>query len=228
MCYSHQNQTTLLAGSRLDPFYADTATLISVSPYFTNMAKFNDESTQHHPDLSSPYTKKHEPNPLAGPFSFPEFDEFAMAMFTKWLRDEHCLRGPHDFHSLNHYLNIYALARRFGIESLQNQVMDQVKRYYHQESMTAPPFRLEYIYANTSGPNKMKEFLVASAAYRVLSKGLPESDSVGYTFKQTEPVTDSLRGVLRGGGDVAPDFVDVLILLARDEMDDPRKGDDCK
>ena len=223
-----QNTTVLLAGTKLEPFYADTAILKTISPYFTNLAHFNDESSQHHPDLSSPYSKKADANPLAGPFSFPEFDEFAVALFTKWLHDEKCLHGPHDFHSLNHYLCLYALGRRFGIESLQNQVMDAVRHYYSQEQMTAPPFRLDYIYANTSGPNKMKDFLVATAAYRVLSKGLPESDSVGYTFKQTEPVSDSLKGVLRGGGDVAPDFVDKLILLARNDMEDPRKGDDCK
>lgn len=201
---------------------------MSVSPYFSNLATFNDDSSQHHPDLSSPYSRKSDPNPLTGPFSFPEFDEFAMALFTRWLHDEHCVHGPHDFHSLNHYLCLYALARRFGIESLQNQVMDTVRHYYHQEQMTAPPFRLDYIYANTSGPNKMKEFLVATAAYRVLAKGLPESYNVGYTFKQTEPISDSLEGVLRGGGDVAPDFVDQLILLARDDMEDPRTGDDCR
>ena len=172
--------------------------------------------------------KKRETNPLAGPFSFPEFDEYAVALLTRWLHDPNNLPGPHDFHSLNHYLCLYALAQRFGIERLKNQVMDLVRHYYHAERMTAPPFRLEYIYSSTSSPNPMREFLVTTAAYRVLSKGLPESENVGYTFKQTEPVSDSLHSVLRGGGDVAPDFVDKLVFLTKHDMDDPRKGNDCQ
>lgn len=31
------------------------------------------------------------------------------------------LHGPHDFHSLGHYLNLYAIANKLEIEGLQNQ-----------------------------------------------------------------------------------------------------------
>lgn len=31
------------------------------------------------------------------------------------------LHGPHDFHSLHHYLNLYMIARKLEIEGLQNQ-----------------------------------------------------------------------------------------------------------
>ncbi|KAL9048982.1 MAG: hypothetical protein Q9162_007457 [Coniocarpon cinnabarinum] len=201
---------------------------MSKSPYFTNLAAFNEESADHHPELTNPYAKKPNPNPISGPFAFPEFDEFAVALFTRWLEDETSVHGPHDFHSLNHYLCLYALAQRFAIEKLQNQVMDSVRHYYHKEQMTAPPFRLGYIYAHTSGQNKMKQFLVTTAAYRVLSKGLDESENVGYDFPKTEPVTDSLRGALSGGGELAPDFVVKLVALAKNEMEDPRKGQDCQ
>ena len=69
--------------------------------------------------------------------------------------------------------------------------MDQVRGYYQEESMTAPAFRLQYIYANTDTPNHMRDFLVSTAAYRALH----DNESNG--------LTDSIKGVLRGGGDVA-------------------------
>lgn len=143
-----------------------------------------------------------------------------MALFTLWLHDEHALHGPHDFHGLNYYLCLYVLARKFEIEQLQNQVMDFVRHYYHVESMTAPPFRLEYVYANTSGRNKMREFLVATAAYRVLSKGHTEPEDTG-------ALNEEMENLLRGGGDFAVDFTKKLVEEAKDDMEDPRKGDDC-
>ena len=66
---------------------------------------------------------------------------------------------------------------------------------------------------------------MATAAYRALSKGFDESDSVGYTFAKTEPVSDSLREVLRGGGDVAVDFAETVVGIVKADMEDPRHGD---
>jgi hypothetical protein len=44
-----------------------------------------------------------------------------MALFKQWLEHDHQLAGPHDFHSLQHYLSLYVLARKFEIEHLENQ-----------------------------------------------------------------------------------------------------------
>jgi hypothetical protein len=44
-----------------------------------------------------------------------------MALFKHWLEHDHKLAGPHDFHSLQHYLSLYVLARKFEIEDLENQ-----------------------------------------------------------------------------------------------------------
>ena len=146
-----------------------------------------------------------------------------------WLHNEHRLHGPNDFHSLQHYLSLYVLARKFEIESLENQVVDFVRHYYRVEAMTAPPFRLEYVYSNTSGPNKMREFLVATAAFRVVSRGYAADDNnlTGDAFL-TSGINDSLKDVLRGGGDLAIDFIVKLVDLVHRDMEDPRGGDDCR
>ena len=55
--------------------------------------------------------------------SFDDLDEFSMALFMHWLESDGKLYGPHDFHSLAHYLSLYVLAKKFQIEGLENQGM---------------------------------------------------------------------------------------------------------
>ena len=189
------------------------------------MASFNDHASHPPVDFG---THRHIPsNPLAGPFSYPELDEFAAALCTRWLNNDHSLHGPHDFHTLNHYLGLYVLARKFEIEQLQNTTMDLVRHYYHSQSMTAPPFRVEYVYANTSGSNYMRDFLVATAAYRALSKGHGDDDS-SMDPSNPDALSEGLKDALRGGGDLPVDFCEELVERSKDEMEDPRKGDNCK
>lgn len=210
-------------GTGLRIFHVPTNLLTAKSPYFVNLAKLNDGTSHPVVDLGV----HHHPvsNPLAGPLSYPELDEFAMALFTRWLHNENALHGPHDFQSLHHYLSLYILARKFEVEQLQNQVMDLVRHYYRAESMTAPAFRLSYIYANTSGPNMMRTFLVATAAYRVLSKGHDKSSDVDEALKEGT-VSDGMKDALRGGGDLAVDFVLKLVEISKNDMEDPRRGKD--
>lgn len=53
--------------------------------------------------------------------TFEEFDEFGTGLFQHWMMSHGKLHGPHDFHSLNHYLNLFVIARKLEIEGLQNQ-----------------------------------------------------------------------------------------------------------
>jgi hypothetical protein len=139
-------------------------------------------------------------------------NEFACALFVRWLYGA-ALPGPSGFHSMQHYLALYVLALQFRIEKLQNQILDRIRAYYRSANMTAPPFRLEYIYSATEGPNKMKEFLVATAAYRVGCEG---------------GLSDIMKGVVVKGGDLAVNFVDALLkLLKEDAEGDVRIGPDC-
>ena len=135
------------------------------------------------------------------------------------------LTGPHDFHSLQHYLCLYVLAARFEAESLKNRVIDLVRAYYRGQNMTAPAFRIEYVYASVDAKHglKMRKFLVGTAAYRAIV----EAASAPKTWVLSEP----MRKMVAGGGDLAMDFAEAAVRLSSGEegpVDVRRVGeDDC-
>ena len=61
----------------------------------------------------------------------------------------------------------------------------------------------------------MRRFLTASAAYRVLCE--PARGGL----------SDAMVPVVARGGDLAVDFVNAMAELHWNEMEDPRKGEDC-
>jgi BTB/POZ domain len=190
---------TLLAGQTGKPFVVHTDLLTSRSPYFQALlgdsnANANNKIVQRQQTIA-----------------YPDLDEFAFALFVRWLYGA-LLTGPTDFHSMHHYIGLYILAHRFRIERLQNSVIDLVRFYYRSANMTAPPYRLDYIYEQTSAPNNMRTFLVSTAAYRVLCEGT---------------VSEAMKSVVRKGGDLAIDFAELLVKLHADGLTDARRGSDC-
>ncbi|EKG10246.1 BTB/POZ-like protein [Macrophomina phaseolina MS6] len=169
---------------------------MSRSPYFSELL------TMQSPDA-----------PTSAILAFPDLDEFAFALFVRWLYGGE-LRGPTDFHSMQHYLCLYVLATRFRVERLKNDVMDQIRAYYRKSNMTAPAYRLEYVFENTSGPNHLRRFLVSTAAYRYLCEREPR-------------LSDSMRGVVAKGGELTVDFAEALAALHQNELMDVRRGPDC-
>ncbi|CZT17481.1 uncharacterized protein RCC_03315 [Ramularia collo-cygni] len=140
------------------------------------------------------------------------------ALFKRWTDNHDSLGGPTDFHTFQHYLDLYVLAKKSNIEELQNKVMDLIRNYYRAERMTAPAFRLEYIYTATHEPNAMKLFLLQSAAYRILCE---QPDDSGHL------ISDSIRGTLSKNNEMAVDFAEAVIELSRNGLADPRHGSDC-
>jgi hypothetical protein len=90
-------------GKNKKPFHVHTSALVDKSPYFKRTLE------------SDPSKATVEQT------SFENIDEFAMALFLHWLQAQGRLQGPHDFHSLAHYLSLYVLAKEFEIEGLENQ-----------------------------------------------------------------------------------------------------------
>lgn len=143
--------------------------------------------------------------------SFPDLDEFAFALFVRWLYGA-MLNGPSSYHSMQQYLALYILALRFKIERLQNEVMDMVRMYYRTENMTAPPYRLEYLYANTDRACMMRKFLVGTAAYRAICEGT---------------MSQSIKEIVSGGGEVSVDMAMAIIDCHKNGLVDYRRGLDC-
>lgn len=174
-------------------FYAHTDLLKSRSAYF------RDVYSQEPPSSSSP------------PLKYPELDEFAMALFVRWLYGAR-LNGPSDYHSMQHYLAFYVLALKFRIECLCNEIMDLVRTYYRTANMTAPAYRLEYIYAETQGSNEMRRFMTYTAAYRALCEGA---------------VSGSIKEALAKFPQLSADFATALIECHKSQLADCRRGQDC-
>lgn len=201
-------KTEIRAGLSQKAFFVSTELLVNKSEYFAVKASSESQKLETTTTTNSGSTTE----ALVGLFSFRELDEFAVALFVRWLYGG-ALAGPRDFHSMNHYLCLHVLATSFEIEELKNTVMDLVRQYYHGENMTAPAFRLEYVYANTKGPCLMRNFLVSTAAYRALA--------------EPTGISDSMSSVLKQGGNVAIDFANALVTLEKNERIDVRKGDPC-
>ncbi|PSK60685.1 hypothetical protein B9Z65_835 [Elsinoe australis] len=141
----------------------------------------------------------HDTSPGPNRLTFEDLDEYGFALFQ-------------------HYLSLYVLALKFGIESLQNDAMDLCRAYYRRQSMTAPAYRIEYIYTYTSEPNHMRNFLTTTAAYRCLCE--PPSGPGDY-------MSDSLKSLLAKQSDFGVDFAEALIKLSKNGLVDVRKGSDC-
>jgi len=188
--------TQVRAGQTNKSFNVHTELLTSRSLYFAELFQ---------------RTAPEEPSPLE--LTFPDVDEFAFALFVRWLYGAF-LAGPSNFNGMQHYLCLYVLASRFNIERLKNEVMDVVRAYYRTANMTAPAYRLDYIYDNTDGPCQMRRFLVTTAAYRVLCERDPK-------------MSESMKGVVAKGGDRAVDFAEALVRLHSDGLVDVRRSVDC-
>lgn len=102
--------------------------------------------------------------------------------------------------------------------------------------MTAPAYRLEYIYTYTHSPNKMRSFLLSTAAFRALedSHAGDHLHRAGSTLQKTynNPsnggfVSDSVKAALARNPEMAIDFVEAVVRLHRCGEHDARKGIDC-
>lgn len=98
--------------------------------------------------------------------------------------------------------------------------------------MTAPAYRLEYVYTYTHGPNHMRHFLVSTAAFRCLEE-TPHPDlavanpMLHKTFYAPgSHVSDSIKAVLMKNSEMAIDFIEELVRLRRNGELDARHGAD--
>lgn len=93
-------RSTFFAGASRKPFVAHNHLLVEKVPYFRKL-------------LSS------KSAPTRDQLTFDDFDEYAAALFIRWLYVG-VLHGPTEFHSMHNYLCLYVLAFTWDIEALCN------------------------------------------------------------------------------------------------------------
>ncbi|KAF1813620.1 hypothetical protein P152DRAFT_480867 [Eremomyces bilateralis CBS 781.70] len=145
-------------------------------------------------------------------FDFPDFEEQSFKLFVQRLRKGgKSLHRPTDFYGLQDYLGLYVIGDQFNYEALKNEAMDFVRAYYRDKNMAAPPYRLEYIYEATKTPNKMREFLVHTAAYKMLC--------------EKEVPAPGMCEVVGKGGELAVDLLKAVLNFHHNGMTDARRND---
>ncbi|KAK4556678.1 hypothetical protein LTR86_006249 [Recurvomyces mirabilis] len=201
-------QTTLYAGKSHKATVLPTHALMTASPYFQKL-------------LSE------TPEPLPEQTTFEDADEASMALFGHYVTGKK-LGGPTDFHSCGHYLGLYVLGQKFGCEGLENDVMDHTRTYYHTSTMTASPFRCQYIYTYTPGPNLMRKFLISTAAWRALYDHTSKPEHNDETTNTDTPgLSTAMMEVLAKDPIMSADFMHALIEFGRQVAGDPREGGRC-
>ncbi|KAB8342947.1 hypothetical protein FH972_022543 [Carpinus fangiana] len=199
------------AGYLNKSFALPTKLLMTASPFFRSGAPVADSTSgKAHPfAFDQPFLLKSPP--------FPDIDKFTFPLLQEWLHGKD-LPGPNNWRSMTNYLSLYVLAMQFQIEPLKNKTMDLIRAYYRREDMSAPGWRLDYIYANTDGPNLMRAFLVYTAVARAIRQ-----TSSG----QATGISNSIQKCLKAGGDLAADYAAALVTLAVQPGMDVRIGNSC-
>ncbi|KAF2812152.1 uncharacterized protein BDZ99DRAFT_568892 [Mytilinidion resinicola] len=165
----------------------------------------------------------------------PEDDTFALRMFNAYQDPAFAsqranpsarLAAPDSFHALTHHLSLYILALRHDEPQLAAAAYAQIVDYYARTGHSASPFRLEYVYDHTEGPNKLRAYLAESAAARLVSCGgksgnASRSSFVGMGGVQVVvgpevAVSKSMRDVVAKGGDLAVDLFAAVVKLSVD------------
>ena len=112
--------------------------------------------------------------------------------------------------------------------------MDLVRHYYASQNMTAPAYRLEYIYNFTHGPNYMRRFLTSTAAFRALEEAPRQEITAANPmlhktfYAPGSYISQSIQHALGRNSDLAVDFAEALVRLQRSGEHDVRHGQACE
>ena len=99
--------------------------------------------------------------------------------------------------------------------------------------MTAPAYRLEYVYHYTQGDNMLRRFMVDTAAFRALEEA-PRQEITATNpmlhktfYAPGSHVSESIKGVIAKNPEIAADMVEALVKLHRNGDKDARHGLAC-
>ena len=128
------------------------------SPFFR--ARFYNKS--NHPDSVSSKT-----------YGLPETDDLPFELFVGWLYSK-ALRYPEQEKDIGALLDLYFLSLQLQIDKLSEDIVETVRAFYHNAQTYPGLRRVQYVYANTTEDNEMREMMVNSIArYLTLSDTIP-------------------------------------------------------
>ena len=107
-------------------------------------------------------------------FGLPDEDDAPFKLFVGWLYSE-SVPVPREEKDLSPLLDLYLMAEKWQIKKLIVDVLDTVRRWYHDTDSWPGLRRVQYIYSNTEIESPMRQLLVSCIARMlVLGEGMPQ------------------------------------------------------
>ncbi|WPG98843.1 Hypothetical protein R9X50_00164100 [Acrodontium crateriforme] len=106
-------------------------------------------------------------------YGLPDEDDAPFKLFVGWLYSE-SVPTPKEEKDLGALLDLYLMGEKWEIKKLIQDVLEAVRRWYHDTDSWPGLRRVQYVYANTEFESPMRQLLVACAARMlVLGDGMP-------------------------------------------------------
>ncbi|KAF2859232.1 hypothetical protein K470DRAFT_282814 [Piedraia hortae CBS 480.64] len=107
-------------------------------------------------------------------YGVPEEEDGPFRLFVGWLYSEQVPPARHE-EDLAWLFDLYLMGEKWEIKSLQLDVLEAVRQYYHDNDTWPELRRVQYIYANTAPESPMRELLMQCVARMLVLRedGLP-------------------------------------------------------
>lgn len=106
-------------------------------------------------------------------YGLPDEDDAPFKIFVGWLYSE-SVPTPKEEKDLSPLLDLYLMGEKWEIRKLIIDVLDAVRRWYHDTDTWPGLRRVQYIYSNTELESPMRQLLVQCIARMlVLGEGMP-------------------------------------------------------
>ncbi|KAK3670923.1 hypothetical protein LTR78_009201 [Recurvomyces mirabilis] len=106
-------------------------------------------------------------------YGLPDESDEAFQRLIGWLYSDY-VAPPREEKDLSHILDLYLMAEKFEIKKLILDILEAVRKWYHDTDTWPNLRRVQYIYANTELESPMRQLLVQCVARMlVLGDGMP-------------------------------------------------------
>jgi len=107
-------------------------------------------------------------------YGLPDDEDEPFKLFVGWLYST-SVPVPREEKDLGSLFDLYLMAERWEIRGLVVDVLETVRRFYHENETYPGLRRVQYVYANTDTESPMRQLLVSAVArFLVLGEGIPQ------------------------------------------------------
>jgi hypothetical protein len=146
---------------------------IYVGPDSTHWTLHEKLLCHYSPFFASKFYSKNKPSASSKSFGLPDEDDYAFELLVGWLYSR-SLRYPEEEKDIGPLLDLYLMSYKLEIQKLSDDIVENVRAFYHNNESYPGLRRVQYIYANTQEDNPMRELMVGSIArYLALSDKIP-------------------------------------------------------